>query len=563
MAVVRDILEAIHQRRGGPNSGSDFFSTIDSYARTAQEIAALITPTNFSYLPGNVLRYGADPTGVVDATAAFNAATLSTLAAATIFTCAQEIVVPPGKYAINGTVYVRKGQRLRGGQGSYIVANNAGAGATFQMGWGLIAGVPTVDPGGQPSMIDNLFIFGGPAAGCVLINNIAGTFVKDLFITQATLGISIIGGSNDVNVSNIIFDGGATGVSLNAAFNCQLELLKFFNLNSDIVFANACYDCQFNDVHSEFNQFSTITFAAGSAGSTNIRFTDLQATYNAQFGTYSGTILVQSTSAVTASFDDFNFSNMPGYAYHGSATGSLISFSDGIFDGNRSSSGYAQSTLAGAINTANETVRIKNCTVRNCQGNGGANTPIVMGGTLVSNLEIDGGEYGGNFGPSFIGTNNSNAGSSIKVRNLQGDATQTLINNQSTVLVYPIRGCSDWFGPIATSGASHFVLVPYQFSNAYEITLRANINAGGGTQYRKITVTNVEKDNDFAAAAKSFLTTNVKIQGAANLNGLIATVVEFGAVGGGATIANSNSGSLAISWPNTYSSESIDVQIIL
>lgn len=522
-----------------------------------------VTPSNYTYRPGNVLRYGADPTGNVDATPAFNSATLATLAASTIFICAQEIVVPPGKYLINGTVYVRKGQRLRGGQGSYILANNAGTGPTFQMGWGLIAGTPTLDPGGQPCKIDNLFMFGGPPTGNVLINSIAGSFVSDLFITQAALGISIIGGSNDINLSNIIFDGGATGISLNAAFNIQAELLKFFNLNADIVFANACYDCQFNDVHSEFNQFSVVTFSGGTAGSTNIRFTDLQATYNAQFDTYSGTILTQSTSAVIASFNGCNFSNMPGYAYHGSATGSLIDFDKCIFDGNRSITGYAQSTLASAINTSNETVRIKNCTFRNLQGNGGTNSPIAMGGTLVSNLEIDGGEYGGNFGPSFIGTNNSNGGSSIKVRNLQGDAIQTLINNQSTVLIYPIRGCSDWFGPIATSGASHFVLVPYQFSNGYEITLRANINAGGGTQYRKITVTNAEKDNDFAGSAKSFINTNVKIQGAANLNGFIATVVEFGAVGGTTTIANSNSGSLAISWPNTYTSESLDVQMIL
>jgi hypothetical protein len=57
MAVVRDILEAIHQRRGGANSGSDLFSTIDPYARTAGEVAAGIVPVNFSYPPLYVDRY--------------------------------------------------------------------------------------------------------------------------------------------------------------------------------------------------------------------------------------------------------------------------------------------------------------------------------------------------------------------------------------------------------------------------------------------------------------------------------------------------------------------------
>jgi hypothetical protein len=38
--------------------------------------------------------------------------------------------------------------------------------------------------------------------------------------------------------------------------------------------------------------------------------------------------------------------------------------------------------------------------------------------------------------------------------------------------------------------------------------------------------------------------------------------VEFGSVGKGTSIPMSNSGSLAISWPGTYTSESIDVQLI-
>ncbi len=44
------------------------------YPRTAAEISAGVTPTNFQYEPGNVLRYGADPTGAVSSAAAFQAA---------------------------------------------------------------------------------------------------------------------------------------------------------------------------------------------------------------------------------------------------------------------------------------------------------------------------------------------------------------------------------------------------------------------------------------------------------------------------------------------------------
>lgn len=73
MAVVRDILEAIHQRRGGPNPGSDFFSTINSYALQPGENAASIV--DYSYLPGCVDRYGVNAkSGTTDTTAFWNAA---------------------------------------------------------------------------------------------------------------------------------------------------------------------------------------------------------------------------------------------------------------------------------------------------------------------------------------------------------------------------------------------------------------------------------------------------------------------------------------------------------
>lgn len=80
MAVVRDILEAIHQRRGGPNAGSDLFSTIDSYAMTAAEAAIAALPAvypnfqivSYSYPPGYVDRYGFNATpGVTSMRAAW------------------------------------------------------------------------------------------------------------------------------------------------------------------------------------------------------------------------------------------------------------------------------------------------------------------------------------------------------------------------------------------------------------------------------------------------------------------------------------------------------------
>ena len=64
------------------------------WPRTAAEIANSITPTNYAYAPGNVLRYGADPSGAANSsTAISNACLVSTT-----------VYAPAGTYLCNVTV---------------------------------------------------------------------------------------------------------------------------------------------------------------------------------------------------------------------------------------------------------------------------------------------------------------------------------------------------------------------------------------------------------------------------------------------------------------------------
>lgn len=77
-------------------------------AQTAAELAALVTPTNYYRAPGNVLRYGADPTETNDSAAAFQAA----------FDQAWEsgstVYIPAGEYRINSSVKIRPRITVRG-----------------------------------------------------------------------------------------------------------------------------------------------------------------------------------------------------------------------------------------------------------------------------------------------------------------------------------------------------------------------------------------------------------------------------------------------------------------
>ena len=89
----------------GSSNGSDIFDDYHPslslgailYPQTPAELAAGVTPVNFGYAPGNVLRYGGDPTGVASSLIAFTSA--YNVAIATLPNHGS-IYIPTGKYLI-------------------------------------------------------------------------------------------------------------------------------------------------------------------------------------------------------------------------------------------------------------------------------------------------------------------------------------------------------------------------------------------------------------------------------------------------------------------------------
>jgi hypothetical protein len=84
------------------------------YPRTLQEIAAGVVPTLRYYPPGNVLRYGADPTGSLSSTAAFQSATNTT----------HPVSIPQGTFSVTGVSYT--GKVIWTGQGELSVIRSDG-----------------------------------------------------------------------------------------------------------------------------------------------------------------------------------------------------------------------------------------------------------------------------------------------------------------------------------------------------------------------------------------------------------------------------------------------------
>lgn len=540
------------------------------YPLSLLETAGGVTPVNWQYPPGNVLRYGADPTGVVDSTAAFNLATGAAVTySLNLMLC--DVTVPAGRYLINGTVYVRKGQRFWGAlNGSYIVANSSGTAPTFQMGWGNVLGTPAVDPGGQAVSISDLFILGGPSTGSnngtIVFNQVAGGYLNNLFMSGPGIGLGFYG-SGDILGTNIIIEQAQIGIVYATTGNTHLTNTLYFNNHFDLSFGGVCTDIQFDNFHSEFNQNDSILLSTGSTVF-GLQINNVKWIYNQQYGVVGSTpspnptILNQSTNS-EIQISNFRVNNSPGYFYsNATGTGCVSEFSDGVIDGVRSLAAYTASTTALGFSVANEKMTLSNVTFKNLPGNG---VPCVLGGNATATtLELrDCKWYSNNASFALVNITSGLTTSAFRAFDCIGDKVQVLCNAQSTVPI-TIRRCTDWFGGIGTSGSSHFVTFPYQFSNIWQVSVSLNQNNPGNSSYRKSTAINIEKDNDFATSAKSFIVSNVLVQGAANLNGLLTLTTEFASVGGTTTIAISNSGVICVSWPLTnVTNEVVDVQMII
>lgn len=189
-------------------------SLLVKYDVTAAETAALVVPTNYYYPPGNVLRYGADPTGVADSRASFQKAIDGNPL--------REVIIPFGTYNLGagaGLSLPTNGIRITGASRQGVILNYAGAGAAFD-GFTLGASNMCIEHftlhctndaavgmkfggGAQHIELNDLFIqgsgtAGNTGAGLQLSAGAVGTFSGNLtgymvYCLQFKYGIQFIG----------------------------------------------------------------------------------------------------------------------------------------------------------------------------------------------------------------------------------------------------------------------------------------------------------------------------------------------------------------------------------
>ena len=474
----------------------------------------------------SVLDFGADPTGVVDSTAAFNAATQATVAWSSALQ--YNIVVPAGTYKISNTVYIRKGQTFYGtGNGaSYIdcTAFLSLSVPTFNMGSGLISGVVTGDSGGQPVRMANLFTLGGGGSSSVIEVNAAGFSISDMFMSSAGIAITS-NNSADGFISNIQIDQCLSGIVFNASQNIQLINFDIYLANYAISILDNCRDIQIVGGTIEYTKYIAVLFA-GSTAEQSINFTAIDFVMNHQYTTFTGFInlAAQNTQAL---FTGCTFRNMYNYAINYSTGVVLnISFKGCIFDGNASTSSYDQSTTASVLNAGYGTYNFDGCEFRNLLG------PIARINDNLTALNIKGGEVF-NCPQTRLNINTTQLTPNISIKNVTG------------------------FAYISNTGSAQAIVLPFWGgSTVWKVAVKGNSTLSSSSQYSaaeeaaySVAYQYTTSGSLYADKELIWQTPNRAVPGQLN------AVVCFGTAPGGATSeAYTTSGTICISVPTSSAS---------
>ena len=377
------------------------------YPRAQWEIDEGTPITNWEYPPGNVLRYGASPLGIIDSTVAFNLATRSNHQSTSNedLGFAKEVIVPGGAYKISSSVFIHKGQHLKGaGDGAtrILLAASFGFGDhIFKMGTYDTGAGDGFDLGGLAPEISGLWTEGGPGGAAVVRCGSAGASIHNMFLTAPDIGLQVDG--TDVRVNNILIDLGFTGMRVGGHDNIFSNIL-IYSVDVGIQTINGggvCSDNIFSDVHTYFCEVNGVLLDT-SVVHKNLSFHYCNFHLNEQFPTFTGFVRVESSNAQNVVFSNCMFANMKDAAVIGasSALDNEIAFNDCIFDGRPSVGGYTASTTAYACFMAGSQYQFNDCEFKNLLGTNG---PLWTNGAgAISRLLVRGGMAENNVGTNLV-----------------------------------------------------------------------------------------------------------------------------------------------------------------
>lgn len=313
----------------------------------------------------NVRDFGAKGDGVTDDTAAFNRATQASDPWSA--SLAKLISVPAGRYRIDGTVYIRKGQHLHGDGEPTVIDARRAKGRTFVLGSGIVAGKAQQDPGGAPVQISDLQTLGSAPSEPLIFTDAQGFAMRRLFLSAVGTGIHVTGA--DGLITDILVDQALNGIVLDACQNINISNLITYLANYAITMKTGTHDTTITAAQFCYSKYAALLLFEGAQAIQNVRVSASSFTMNQQFDTFIGYVHCRAINAELA-FDNCSFRNWPGYAIDQAAgANARFSFANCQFDGRATSTQYNGADSSKGISTgASGQFRFVECEFRHLHG---------------------------------------------------------------------------------------------------------------------------------------------------------------------------------------------------
>ncbi len=463
-------------------------------------------------------------------------------------------------YRLEGTVYIRKGQHLRGsgdGPSRIVIPVAALSTPTFKMAYGLVGGVEVVDDGGLPPSISNLCTEGGHTLGGAVVEatGVAGVSMYKMFITTAPLGFKGAGG--DMVLNSCTFDDCTRAVELTGSRNTLSDCHFFHPTANAIRIGAGSYDWLIRDCTFAFCEQQDILVQGDVNTVRGISIVDCNFVENGQYAGKTAHIGLNMGGAEVL-IASCNFSNSKSWAIADLGANQNFVRIDGChFTGRKSNAAYIQSTTARGIRVGGGRWIIQGCDFTEMY-----DTPIsVHGNDTNDRITIEGNTWVGNTYAGALVTVAAMVGSGrVVLANNTGDNVMPLIaaGNFSGVRVGINKR---WLGAPVDSGTRLFYKIPTFGVFSGTVKVVANPLPGGSTLYRKGAVFAVTRGTDnISAAIRDYVEFTSLHNPAVGTAGALSVQWDLDAVGSGAQLTPSAVGrSIVVSVPNTYQNFEVEV----